>query len=341
MKKIIFTLILCMCCLFSFTACDNLGKEHWLDMQKVAEEVFASEEFKNVYGSNFGGNLDVVMEVNESYAEIKNVLAPLFVSAVSYAYNQYNDFLITPLNNNSKFKNEMKKVNKNLTKFKDALKDFNEQKTTYLSYITFTDVDTSNKDIELGRLLLFKRDYLTIIESAYNLSESIINARRAGYYDFSNYDGEQLDELEISANCNLAVGTTNLEIVSCAIKIARAYNAKEVASQYANYWTVAQDFYNNVVAKSKSQELVPAENAQAALLNWKTVYNMFKDEKQELESVLKKINLKLLVECNNDSISYANATNNSMDENYVTFFVNFYQNVTILKDYTLKIFNQA
>ena len=51
----------------------------------------------------------------------------------------------------------------------NRLKKFTEKKIEYESYITFTDVEKSKSDIETGRLILFKREYLTLIENAYKL----------------------------------------------------------------------------------------------------------------------------------------------------------------------------
>ena len=65
---------------------------------------------------------------------------------------------------------------------------------------------------------------------------------------------------------------------------------------------------------------------------------MFKAEKEQLNNILKRINLKLLLECNNDANLYAEATNNEINKNYVNYFNGFYEKVEVLKNYTLKIF---
>lgn len=338
MKKVLLTIMMCVCCLFCFTACDNLSKEYWLDTQAKAQEIFTSEVFINVNDAVFCSNLNMVMDLSADYAELKEVFAPLFTSSISYAYNQYNDLLISPKNNDDKFKNEIKKVNKNLINFEEALNDFSEKKAEYESYITFTSLEKAQQQIELGRLILFKREYLTIIESAFDLSESLFEARRVGYYDFSDYTDEDVELAEVNADCSLAVNSTNLQIASLAIEVARAYNAKEVASSYENYWSVSNNFYETVVAQHKAGALTPAENAKDALAVWQEVYNMFLAEKENFLSVMNKINLKELIKCDNNAQSYAQSTQNSEDVSNVNYFLNFYKKIETLKTYTLNIF---
>ena len=89
------------------------------------------------------------------------------------------------------------------------------------------------------------------------------------------YNNEEIELLEVEADCSLAVNVSNLEIVSCAIKIAREYNAKKTASNYENYWKASQEFYNNVVLKLKNNEIVPKADAKEALKTWQQVYGMF------------------------------------------------------------------
>ena len=327
--------------MFGLAGCDGLGEKYWLDTQAVASEVFGGEEFNAIYNIDFSDNLDTIsaQTYGTDYAELKNVLAPLFTFSVSYAYNHYNDLLITPKNNNDELKKQISAVNNNLQAFSNALKDFAEKKTHYESYIDFTDEASAKSDSEQARLLLFKREYISVIEKAYNLSESVFNARKVGYYNFSDYSDQSVELADINADCSLALNLSNLEITKCAIKIVRAYNAKEVASNYMNYTQQASSYYNGVVLLFEQKLLTPGENAQQNLAKWQDVNEMFKKEITRFTQNLSKINLELLTECNNDVNLYVNQTKKAQDAVYVEYYLNFYNNIEILHQYSLNIFS--
>lgn len=339
MKKILISIFMIMASVLCFTACDGLGEKYWELVATDSAIVFESENFDNVYNISFGQNLSYIMaqSYGKDYAEITTVLSPMFESAVYYAYKHYNDFLIVPLNESGDFKKQIKDVYKKIDQFSSALQVFVTKKAEYESNITFTSEQTATSDLEKAMLLKFKREYITIIESAYNLSESIFEARRLGYYDFSDYSSQE-DLSDASADCSLAVNASNLQITKTAIKITRAYNAKEIANKYENYWSLSQNFYQGVVKPFEEDLLTESANIKENLEAWLHAYEMFKAECQTLDEVIQKIDLKKLT----NSVSaedYATKTGNEIDRVYAEYFLNFYQKVALLSEYTASIFN--
>jgi len=344
MKKIVLGLTLILFCSFGFVGCGNQKKEFWLDTASFAQTIFASNEFVSTYNITFNNNLYSIMtqQYGADYSELKNVLAPIFTSAISYAYFHYEDFLISPKNNNSKFKKEIKKVNERLEDFKISINNFKKKKIEYESYIDFTDMENATSSIELARLQLFKRDYISLIESAQGLSESIFNARRVGYYDFSDYASDGVELVDANSDCVLAVSASNLEITDTALEILKAYNTKESASEYSNYWSSAIDYYNFfeiITEKQKNAELFLADNVKNLLKKWQYVYNIFVEEKEIFLDAVEKLDLKLLTKCKNDAEEYSKQTDSVKNKIYADYYLNFYKNVEVLKTYLDALFN--
>lgn len=341
MKKILLTCLMLVCCLFSFTSCDNLSGEYWKDTQVSLTEVFESDNYKAVQQIDFSNNLDTIIASNYggAYSELTSVLVPLFDSSISYAYNHYNDLLMNPEHNNDNFKKAIKVVNGNTQTFSAQLKNFVQKKNVYESHITFTNEAMANSDIELTRLLLFKREFITLIESAYNLSESLFNARRAGYYDFSDYSDESVELIDKDADCSLAINMSNLEITKCAINVVKTYNAKSEASNYENYTNAANNFYTNVVKAFNEKQLTTVENVKEEMVKWQSVNSMFSQECTKFVNILQNINVNLLTECNNSAKLYAESTQNADDEIYINYYLNFYNNINTLSTYCLNLFN--
>lgn len=339
MRKLILAFIMILSCAVCFTACDGLGEKYWEDTSALADKVFVSSEFDSVYNIDFCSNLDTIMTqgYGASYFELKDVLSPLFEASIYYSYNHYKDLLIVPKNQSGDFKNKIKAVNKNIQEFEEALQVFNQKKTEYEVFITFTDDAEANSDLELARLLKFKREYITVIESAYNLSESIFEARRVGYYDFSDYSasGNLVDD---QADCSLAVNASSLKIAKSAIQITRAYNAKEMASEYENYWIQAKAFHTSVVKQFENGAFTIPADVKDRLLTWRGVYDMFESDSNTFNDIIKKIDLKKLSKCNYDTKAYALLTGNEQDEIYANYFLNFYEEVALLYSYTIAIF---
>lgn len=340
MKKVIMSFILIACCLFCFTACDNLGKTYWKDTQVEASKIFTSEEFLNIYEISFNENIQKIsaQSYGENYAELQEVYSPMFVSAISYSYFHYEDFLVVPKNDNDGFKKAIRNVNSNLSTLKNSLEDFNSKKTEYESWIDESSESFATSDTEKARLQLFKREYISLIQKAYNLSQSIFEARRVGYYDFSNYNNKDLVLVDANADCDLAISASNLQILNTAIKIMREYNAKDVANSYSSYWQNAKNYYNNIIIMHKNGELTPKEDAKESLKKWQNVYNLFKQENARFVTILDKLDLQLLTKCNNDAKKYAEETNNKNNEIYANYYLSFYNNIELLNIYSLNLF---
>ena len=340
MKKIFASLLMIICCMFGLVGCGDLQGTYWKATQEVAGEIFTSNNFVQTLNVDFNSNLDTIIASNYGgdYAELTNVLAPLFESAIYYAYNYYNDLLITPKNSNNSFKNQIKAVNSNLQSFKCQVENFNSKKQIYESYIDFSDEQTANSEIEKARLLLFKREYISLIESAYNLSESLYTARRIGYYDFSNYQDPNIELADVNAECSLVINLTNLEITNCAIQIVKKYNAKEFASNYKNYSDAAKNFYLDVVQQFNSKTLTPAQNIKEKLQDWKNVNGLFNQELSKFYGILNGIDFEKLTASGNNPALYAQLTNNEIDEQYAKYYLNFYKHISTMKTYCLNIF---
>lgn len=340
MKKIILTIAVVVCMMFCVTGCNGLGEKYWEASSICAGEVFASQNFTSTYNIDFCNNLDEISSKSygDAYAELEVVFKPMFESAISYAKVYYGDFMVIPKNESGEFKSEIQKINESLKKFEEDLAEFLEKKQEYEAFITFSDEEKATSDVEINRLLLFKREYITIIESAFEVSENFFNARRYGYYDFLNYADKDVELIDVNADGELAVNATNLEITKTAIKILRAFNAKQMASEYEEYWQGAQSFYNKVVAKFASKSLTMATNAKERLNVWKGVYNMFIEETQTFDFVLKKLDLETLSKCGYNAEEYANETGIIEDAVYADYFVNFYKNISLLEKYTQKLF---
>ena len=185
---------------------------------------------------------------------------------------------------------------------------------------------------------MFKREYITVIESALSLSESVFEARRAGYYDFSDYTAEA-ELVDPKADCSLAVNASNLQITKVAIKITRAYNAKQMASEYENYWKASQNFHKNIVKRFENNTLVISTDVKQKLNVWQDVYEMFKTECETLENIMGEIDVWELSQCGNNAEEYAKITKKAENKTKAEYYLNFYKNVSILQNYTEDIFN--
>ena len=340
MKKTILSLLLIVCSVFVFTACGNeLGDKYWETVADSASEIFTSEDFDAVYNITYSGNLQSIIsnDYGSDYAELTNVFKPLFTSAIALGYYHYNDFLMSPKNENKEFKKAIKVVKKELEEFKTALQVFNEKKLDYESNITFTSSDAATSDLELSRLLFFKRDYITVIESAYELSNSVFEARRFGYYDLVVGE-EELTLSQKNLAAAFAVSASNLQIVNTAIKIVRSYNAKNTASEYQNYWNAAKNYHDTVVVPYENEEFAIAQNANRNFKNWLGVYELFLNDTEEFVRAIKEINVELLKKKGNDPEAYAAETGREEDKVFAEYFLNFYQKIATLKQYTLGIF---
>lgn len=340
MKKIILAVLMLVCSLFCFTGCDNLGETYWKDTHMVASEIFTSQAFTKAYEISYNQNIEDIMDASYGtlYLELEEVFDPLFKSAISYSYFHYEDLQISPKNNNEDLKNAIKAVNASLESFKNTLNHFNTEKELYESWITTTNKDEVTSVSSLSHLQLFKREYIALIEKAYVLSSSIYNARRIGYYNFSDYSDEKVELLDSSADCDLAISASNLEILDVAIRIVKEYNTKESASEYEDFWKAANDYYKNIIITFKEGSRTPVEDVKVKLYNWNVIYDMFKVEKSKLFNAVSKIDLELLVECGNNLDKFEEETNKTA-RIYAEYYLNFYNNVDVLNSYSANLFN--
>lgn len=339
MKKIALTLLLVISCMFGISGCQALGKNYWEDTAKKAEVIFTSENFERVYDIKFNASLKTLfgLSYGSSYKELVDVFDPMFDSAIYYAYVHYNDFLIVPQNNTNSLKASIKRVHTKLENLSNALDEFLQAKSDYEKFIDFTSSQEALSDLEQARLLKFKRNYITIIESAIALSEEIFNARRIGYYDFSDYTAEE-ELVDENSDCSLAVNACNIKITKIAIKILRAYNAKEMAFEYKNYWTAAKDFYNKLVKGFEDGMLNVANSVKSKLYLWKNAYDLFASEEQTLLETIKKIDLQELTRAGNNADTYATKTGNEIDKYYAKYYLSFHERINTLKGYTEDLF---
>lgn len=353
MKKIILCLAIVFCISAVFTGCDKLGEKYWEDTANACELVFGvnkenapnNKNFNEAYNIEFNENLTTIMSAGygTQHAELTNVFAPLFNSAIYYAKNYYADFKIIPKNNNKALKSAIKNVNENIDEFEDDLEDFIEEKQEYEFWLNkgvqengIEAYATSGQ--ENARLIQFKREYIELINSAYNLSASLFNARKVGYYTFANYGDEKLVLNDATNDVTLAINATNLEIIENAITIVSEYNANKMATEYEVYWSEATDFYNNVLVPYKNGKLTIKNDAKTNLYNWKNMYDMFVKEQEQLKNVLSKFSVKKLSEYGNNAEEFAQKTNNVQNGVYAEYYLNFYKKVQLLKSYTSNLF---
>lgn len=340
MKKWIISVLMIVCFAFCFTGCGSLGEKYWEEIVTKCGVVFESDDFKNVYDITFSSNLTELMSSgnNEAYSEISNICRPLFISNVYYALTHYADLSIAT-NKTGEFKTSVYAVNKALDTFSNGLKKFNKQKLEYEGNITFTDSTRANSDIEIARLIRFKRDYITVLEYANKLSEAVFEARRIGCYDFQDYGAENLTLSTPSIDASLAVNTSNLKMNSVSLLIVRTYNAKNLASEYAKYYNKSLTFFSSVLVKFENDELTLCNDFASAMQKWKGAYDLFNDDATRLNEVVKGIDLELLKKCDYNAETYAQKTNNPKDRQAVEFFNTFDERLDVLVYYTQQLFN--
>ena len=112
-----------------------------------------------------------------------------------------------------------------------------------------------------------------------------------------------------------------------------------MASNYKNYTDSAKDFYSQIVEQFNSKALTAGENVKENLAKWQNVNNIFIEEMGRFFDVIGRINLELLTDCNNDVAEYVEQSNSDSAKVYVEYYLNFYNNISTLKQYCLNIFN--
>ncbi len=353
MKKIILVLALIICITPAFVGCDNLGETYWIDTMANLETIFGQneeggpncEDFVNAYNIKYAEEINTIIASSnaEAYKELNEVFAPLFKSAISYAKDYYVDFLINPKNQNNQFKDLIKSINSQVTGFKSSVAKFASAKADYEMWVkrqmeNLTVDEAIENDQLSSRLILFKREYISIIKDAYSLSKHVFDARRIGYYNFADYSNAELNLVDPKADVMLAIHAGNLEIVDCAIKITTKYNANNMASDYAEYLNLANGYYTSIVESFKADEITLSEDVKSKLNVWKGVYDMFVGEKAQFNRVLNILDLKLLSKNGNDASLFAEETNNEQNFIYASYYLSFHEYISILQKYTEQLF---
>ena len=339
MKKLSILLVL-ICFVFIISGCSGeLGEKYWETISAQSQEVFLSEDFDKAYNITYSYNINAIMNASygADYAELKTVFEPIFQSAISYAKNHHGDLTIAN-NTNDEFKKLVYDLKKDLDDFNAQLKTFNKAKDNYQSNITFNTEQKATSNIEKTRLLKFKREYITLIEKAKALSDSVFEARRVGCYDFSDYSTEA-ELISPNVDVALAINATNLQIVDVSIKVVRAFNAKSQASEYSNYYSAAKDYYNTFIKAYDNNELTLTDDIKSKLNIWQGAYDIFKEDVIQFNNVLSQLDLNLLKKQNYDAEKYANQTGDAQDINRVNYFNEFYKKLSYLKEYSLILFN--
>ena len=340
MKKILSSILIFVCFAMLFSGCSNeLGEKYWIEIANITQEVMLGEDFEKVYNIEYSSNLNEIIdaEYGSDYAELKNVFDPLFASAISFAYNHFNDLMIAS-NINNDFKKSVYNLKDELNKFTDELKVFNQQKAKYEENITFKDEAKATSDIEKSRLLKFKRDYITLIEKAIELSQSVFEARRIGCYDFADYsqDGELANA---NVDVSLAINATNIKIVDITINVVRAHNAKNIASSYSKFTNCANSYYKNFVVKYETNNLSLADDIKQKLNIWQGAYDLFNSDAELFNQILSKLDVNKLNDCDYNAEQYAQSTNNKQDKQNAEYYNNFYVKLYYMMEYSLILFS--
>ena len=344
MKKIITSLMLLVCFAFCFTACDNspLGEQYWLETSTALTQYFATEDYRKVSNIAFNANIQTISgeAYGAEFAELDDLYAKLFNASIFTSEKFATVLTVTPVNTQGDFKSKINTAYNNLQNFKSAVTKFLDAKAVYEARIDFTDEESVTSAIEKSRLVKFKLEYLNVIQSAYSLSDSLYDAYTVGYYNFSDFDAIEAanfsaDEIEI--NRRLAINGSNLQLVDSAIKVLKIYNAKEIHNDYNNYWQVSQKFFTDVVEYAYNNQLSTDSTLLEKFATWKGVYDEFLLDSQRFSNVVANIQLDVLKKHNNDTLAYAQATQNPLDQSNANFFLNYYKNVNLLFDYTKEL----
>lgn len=326
--------------MFCFTACgETMGENYWLDTSASLTQYFASQEYKAISDISFSSNINTIIatDYGEEFAELENVYAKLFTASIFTAEKFASVLLVTPLNSDNGFRASISNINDKLQDFQQAINDFARAKKVYEARIDFTDQESVVSALEKSRLVKFKLDYLKLINSAYDLSNSLYKAYQLGYYNFSDYaniEASKFSQEEIEANRKLALNGSNLLLVNSAIKVLNIYNTKEVYYNYNNYWQTSQKFFTDVVVKAYNTNQSNNTNILEKFVTWKGVYDLFVQDTQKFNNIVSDLKIDILKKCNNNTLEYARQTGNPLDQTNANFFLNYYKNIEVLYTYT-------
>lgn len=353
MKKVILSFVLIMCCAFCFAGCDNsLSATYWEDTSKVLTEFFEGEEYQQLVNLEFCDNIIAISNANygddgaisKQYAELNDVYKQLFEQSVFSVQKYAKVFTVIPTNNNGDLKSSFKKVNSSFDSFKQEVQDFLIRKSNYEKNVQSSTEEFAKSQIELDRLNIFKFGYLDLINKAYELSLNVYQAYTIGYhnfYDYNNINLEELTAVSMDAERKLAIDSSNLQLVNSAIKVLNIYLKKEINNNYNNYWQISKTFYSNLLKYVYENDInnMSAEEFKNKFTTWKNVYDDFCEDAEKFNNIVSEIKLDVLKECNFDALQYATITKEPLNQGKVNFFMNYYKNVEILYNHSLRLLN--
>ncbi len=351
MKKILLSFVLIVCCAFCFAGCDNsLSETYWADTSKTLTEYFESEEYQQVTNLSFCTNIVTISNANygesgqisQQYAELIGVYQQLLEQSIFCLQKYARTFSVIPTNNNGELKDSIKKVNSSFETFKNEVKEFLVIKSNYELNVESDSEDFASKQIELDRLNKFKYAFLDLINKTYELSLNVYTAYTIGYHDFYDYTNINLEDLTnvtMDAERKLAINSSNLQLVNSAIKVLNLYLKNDINNNYNNYWEKSKKFYSEVLKYIYENDIteISASEFKSKFTTWKGVYDEFCEDAETFNKIVEEIKLDVLKESNYDALEYSKKTNNPSDQSKVNFFLNYYKNVEILYNNSLKM----
>lgn len=343
MKKYLLTFVLILGCALCVVGCDKTDKDYWTPVSTELTTFFASDEYQSPSEIQFGEKLTTLIssDFGQDYAELINVYIPLYKQTVFCAQKYAQVLAFTPSNKSVKLKSAFKEISSNLIDYKEQINSFKTSKNNYESYITFTDKNTALSDQKLTRLSNFKVDFLELITSAYNLSNSVYQAYTIGYHDFANYavlDAESFTAEIIKDDQKLALNSVNMQLSNTAIKVLKLYVTKEQTSDYDDFWQISQTFYTAMQSQYGTElEVTDFATALKNFKTWKGVYDLFIQDSKHFENVIENIKVDVLKECKNDADKYAEKIGSSKAKSEALFFINYHNNVEYLYNYTITL----
>ena len=347
MKKAIVSFLMILCFSLCFVGCNNsLSNEYWKDTSANLTEYFETQIFSDTLNPTFNDNLQEIMEADygTEYAELASVYGSLFKQTIFCSQKYANVFMAVPTTENNKLQGAFKTININLENFKTEIDKFAISKANYLSHINFTDQNTAQSEIEKARLNKFKLDYLSLLQKAYELSNSIFNAYTIGYYNFldlSQVEPNSLTAIQIDINLKIALNGSNLQIASSEINLLRVQIEKQTESGINKFWDSCKIFFQDAVVKVYDNDYSGADSTIVynKLSAWQGVYAEFIEDVNKFDKIVNEIKLDVLAHYDNDAFAYSQATKQPADQSKATFFLNYYKNVELLNKYALNLIN--
>lgn len=354
MKKFILTLVLIVSCAFCFVGCDASNQDYWTPVSNSLTEFFASEAYQSPNSINFSDELDALIEsaFGQDYAELTTTYIPLYNQSIFCSQKYAQVLAFTPSSKSANLKSAFGDISDDLEDYKAQILAFNTSKTNYESHLASTyskstenvvvlDSTKALSDFELTHLSKFKADFLSLIQTAYKLSQSVYGAYTKGYHNFVDYntiDAENFTAEIIQDEQKLALNSTNLQLAGTQIKVLKLYVTKERTSDYNNFCNISKTFFEAMQsAYDTGLGTVDATQTLSKFKKWKGVYDLFIEDSQHFDQVIKDIKVDILKDCNNNAEEYAKEMEDPKAKSLALFYINYYNNAQILYDYTMSL----